>query len=54
MEPLDYEDFLIQHSNLICRDALRNVLDFPPCDVQVKIVPRKIRTIDYVVPKEEL
>lgn len=54
VEPLDYEDFLIQHSNLLCRDALRNILDFPPVDIQVKIVPRKIRTIDYIVPNETI
>lgn len=54
VEPLDYEDFLIQHSSLLCRDALRNILDFPPADVVVRTIPRKIRTVDYVMPKEEM
>lgn len=54
VEPLDYEDFLIQHSSLLCRDALRNILDFPPADVLVRTIPRKIRTVEYVVPKEDM
>lgn len=54
VEPLDYEDFLIQHSNLLCRDALRSILDFPHADVQVKVIPRKIRTVEYIVPKEDM
>ena len=54
MDPLDYEDFLIQHSTQLNRDSLKHILDFPPNDVQVKYIPKKIRTVEYVVPKEEL
>lgn len=54
VEPLDYEEFLIQHSNLLNRDPLRTMLDFPVDDVQVKIIPRKIRTTEYIVPKENV
>ncbi|EDW80222.1 uncharacterized protein Dwil_GK21076 [Drosophila willistoni] len=53
-DPIDYEDFLGQHMNLIHRDPLKNILDFPPGDVTVKTIPRKIRTVDHIVPKENI
>lgn len=52
VEPIDYEDFLQQHSSVINRDPLRNILDFPSGDVQVKTIKRKIRTIEPIVPVE--
>ncbi|XP_035909573.1 dedicator of cytokinesis protein 7 [Anopheles stephensi] len=54
VEPIDYEEFLAQHSNLLQKDHLRSILDFPSGDVQVRIVPRKIRTIEHVIPKEPM
>lgn len=54
VEPIDYEEFLQQHSNIISRDPLRHILDFPPCDVQIKRIDRKIRTTEPIVPKENL
>lgn len=54
VEPLDYEDFLVQHSNLLCRDPLRSILDFPPGDVQVKTILRKIRTVEHITPAEDM
>lgn len=54
VEPLDYEEFLTQHMNILNRDPLKHILDFPPTDVAVKIIPRKIRTIEHVVPKENM
>ncbi|EDV30788.1 uncharacterized protein Dana_GF14871, isoform A [Drosophila ananassae] len=53
-EPLDYEEFLAQHANIIHRDPLKHILDFPQGDVTVKIIPRKIRTVDHIVPSENL
>ncbi|XP_039439015.1 dedicator of cytokinesis protein 7 [Culex pipiens pallens] len=54
VEPIDYEEFLTQHSGLLVRDPLRSILDFPANDVQMRVVPRKIRTVQHVVPSEEL
>ncbi|TMW54842.1 hypothetical protein DOY81_000075 [Sarcophaga bullata] len=54
VEPLDYEEFLGAHINTINRDPLKNILDFPPGDVTVKTIPRKIRTIEHIVPKENI
>lgn len=54
VDPLDYEEFLLQHQMLINRDPLRDILDFPANDIEVCIIPRKVRTIDLPVPKEPL
>ncbi|XP_008560858.1 dedicator of cytokinesis protein 7 [Microplitis demolitor] len=53
-EPVDYEDFLNQHLLIIERDPLRSILDFPPDDVELRVVKRKIRTEKPVVPFESL
>ena len=54
LEPLDYEDFLVQHQSVLDRDPLRPILDFPPGDVELRIAKRKIRTEEPVVPLEPL
>ncbi|BFF96110.1 dedicator of cytokinesis protein 6 [Drosophila madeirensis] len=53
-DPLDYEEFLAQHMNIINRDPLKHILDFPQGDVTVKTIPRKIRTVDHITPNENL
>ncbi|XP_075527914.1 dedicator of cytokinesis isoform X1 [Dermacentor variabilis] len=52
VEPLDFEEFLQQHQDLSDRDAISDLLDFPPDDVEVGILPRKCRTIEPIVPEE--
>ncbi|XP_071439283.1 dedicator of cytokinesis protein 7 [Hetaerina americana] len=54
VDPLDYEEFIQQHQLLVDRDPLRNVLDFPANDVEVGILPRKIRTLQPVTPSETI
>uniref|UniRef100_A0A1B6EVF4 Dedicator of cytokinesis protein 7 n=1 Tax=Cuerna arida TaxID=1464854 RepID=A0A1B6EVF4_9HEMI len=54
VDPLDYEEFMQQHQLVIDRDPLRNILDFPPNDIEVCIVPRKSRTKTLPIPKEPL
>ncbi|RZF36641.1 hypothetical protein LSTR_LSTR012320 [Laodelphax striatellus] len=54
VEPLDYEEFIQQHQLLLDRDPLRDILDFPPNDIEVCVLPRKIRTQTPSVPKEPL
>ncbi|XP_066997234.1 dedicator of cytokinesis protein 7 [Anabrus simplex] len=54
VDPLDYEDFIQQHQLLIDRDPLHDLLDFPANDIEVLVVPRKIRTQTPVVPEEAL
>lgn len=54
VDPIDYEDFLQQHASIISRDPLRHILDFPPNDVQLKLIERKIRTVKPIVPDEQM
>lgn len=54
IDPIDYEEFLQQHSSKICRDPLRHILDFPPNDVQMRSIERKIRTVEPIIPKENM
>lgn len=54
VDPVDYEEFLLQHQTTIGRDPLRIILDFPRGDVQIKVIKRKIRTEEPVVPHESL
>lgn len=49
LDPIDYEEFVSQQSE---RDPLAQVLDFPDDDIEVNLVPRKIRTEEHVVPEE--
>ncbi|CAB3365687.1 Hypothetical predicted protein [Cloeon dipterum] len=51
-DPIDYEDFMQQNHIMVSRDPLRDVLEFPEGDVEVGIVPRKIRTEMLIVPEE--
>ncbi|KAG8222989.1 hypothetical protein J437_LFUL002712 [Ladona fulva] len=54
VDPLDYEDFIQQHQLLVDRDPLRHVLDFPVNDVEVGVLPRKIRTLTPITPSESM
>ncbi|KAH8237822.1 hypothetical protein KR032_002644, partial [Drosophila birchii] len=48
--PLDYEEFLSHHMNIINRDPLKYMLDIPQEDETVKGIPWKIRTVNRIVP----
>lgn len=52
LEPVDYENFIIQHQNAIEKDPMRHLLEYPPDDIEVGVIPRKIRTTHPVVPEE--
>ena len=61
MEPLDYEEFVSQQQRLVRSGqqgknaANDNILvDFPPDDIEVTVVPRKIRTLGHVLPEEPM
>ncbi|XP_067118403.1 dedicator of cytokinesis protein 7 isoform X1 [Centruroides vittatus] len=53
VDPLDFEDFLNQHQDQADRDPIHHLLEFPPDDIEVGIVPRKIRTVGPIVPENE-
>ncbi len=52
VEPLDYEEFVSHQGRLGARDPCGHLLDFPADDIDVKVVPRKIRTMGHVLPEE--
>ena len=65
VEPLDYEEYVQQQrrtrpflgpsgtANLASgSDPAQSLIDFPPDDIEVNIVPRKIRTLGHVLPEE--
>ena len=51
MEPLDFEDFLLQHQNAVDRDPMRQLLEYPPDDVTVEMLRRHCRTIAPIIPE---
>ncbi|TGZ37405.1 Dedicator of cytokinesis protein 7 [Temnothorax longispinosus] len=54
LEPLDYEKFLGQHQSVLDRDPLKPILDFPPRDVELRVIKRKIRTEEPVVSHKSI
>ena len=54
VEPLDYEDFVSQRHRLGERDPLAHLLEFPKDDLDVKVLPRKVRTMGHVMPEEPM
>lgn len=52
VEPIDYEDFIIQNKDAIEKDPLRESFKFPTNDIEVKVVPRSIRTETPIIPEE--
>ena len=61
VEPLDYEEFVSQQQRLVRtgqhgkNSSNDNILvDFPPDDIEVTVVPRKIRTLGHVLPEEPM
>jgi len=54
VEPLDYEDFVAEQARSGQRDPLAHTLEFPQDDLEVKVLPRKIRSMGHILPEEPL
>ena len=60
VEPLDYEEYVSQQQRLVRgqqkASTMENntLVDFPPDDIEVNVVPRKIRTMGHVLPEEPM
>ena len=67
VEPLDYEEYVSQQQRLVrgqqkssqaATSAVmmenNTLVDFPPDDIEVNVVPRKIRTMGHVLPEEPM
>lgn len=53
VEPLEFEEYLMQMADAIDRDPFRDVVLFPADDIEVGVVSRKTRTIGPIVPDEK-
>ncbi|XP_029926220.1 dedicator of cytokinesis protein 9 isoform X1 [Myripristis murdjan] len=51
IEPLDYENVLLQRKTQIISDVLRDMLQFPPDDFQLSTLRRQGRTLFSTVPE---
>uniref|UniRef100_A0A1A7WQI9 Stabilin 1 n=1 Tax=Iconisemion striatum TaxID=60296 RepID=A0A1A7WQI9_9TELE len=51
IEPLDYENVLLQRKTQIISDALRDMLQFPTDDFQISTLRRQGRTLRSTVPE---
>uniref|UniRef100_A0A8C2KPQ7 Dedicator of cytokinesis 7 n=1 Tax=Cyprinus carpio TaxID=7962 RepID=A0A8C2KPQ7_CYPCA len=45
IEPVDFEEYLITHPPLIESGPLRDLIEFPPDDIEVLYTPRECRTL---------
>ena len=56
VDPVDYEEFIAGGGSQGCRagerESTAHLLEFPRDDIDVKVVPRKIRTMGHVLPEE--
>uniref|UniRef100_A0A8C7VZH8 Dedicator of cytokinesis 7 n=1 Tax=Oncorhynchus mykiss TaxID=8022 RepID=A0A8C7VZH8_ONCMY len=49
VEPVDFEEYLITHPPIIESGPLRDLIDFPPDDIEVVYTPRECRTVGQAV-----
>ncbi|XP_053086672.1 dedicator of cytokinesis protein 7 isoform X20 [Pangasianodon hypophthalmus] len=52
VEPVDFEEYLITHPPIIESGPLRDLIEFPPDDIEVIYTPRECRTLGQAVPEE--
>ncbi|NWW50673.1 DOC11 protein, partial [Pedionomus torquatus] len=54
VEPLDYENVIVQRKVQIYSDPLRDLLIFPTEDVSISVISRQRRTVQSTVPEDAL
>ncbi|XP_064415943.1 dedicator of cytokinesis protein 7 isoform X11 [Latimeria chalumnae] len=52
VDPVDFEDYLIAHPPAVESGPLRDLIEFPPDDIEVVFSPRECRTLVPAVPEE--
>ena len=52
MDPVDLEDYLLTHPLAVDSGPLRDLVEFPPDDIEVVYSPRDCRTLVSAVPEE--
>lgn len=51
VDPPDFEEVVEQQRYIMDRDPIRHLLEYPDDDLEVRLVPRKCRTIAPIVPE---
>ncbi|XP_035380523.1 dedicator of cytokinesis protein 7 isoform X13 [Electrophorus electricus] len=52
VEPVDFEEYLITHPPIMESGPLRDLIEFPPDDIEVLYMPRECRTLGQAVTEE--
>ncbi|XP_048395891.1 dedicator of cytokinesis protein 7 isoform X4 [Stegostoma tigrinum] len=52
VDPVDFEDYVLMHPPIMDPGPLRDLLEFPPDDIEVIYSPRECRTLVQAVPEE--
>lgn len=52
VEPVDFEDFVLQNQPLNEDDPDSKMLEFPDDDIEVTTIPRQCRTVKPSIPKD--
>ncbi|XP_031430859.1 dedicator of cytokinesis protein 7 isoform X21 [Clupea harengus] len=52
VEPVDFEEYLITHPPIVESGPLRDLIEFPPDDIEVIYTPRECRTVGQSLPEE--
>jgi len=52
VDPLDFEDFILQSQPLNDNDPESSMLEFPDDDIEVTTIPRHCRTVQPSIPKD--
>lgn len=52
VEPVDFEEYLITHPPIVESGPLRDLIEFPPDDIEVIYTPRECRTVVQAVPED--
>uniref|UniRef100_A0A3B4A7C3 Uncharacterized protein n=1 Tax=Periophthalmus magnuspinnatus TaxID=409849 RepID=A0A3B4A7C3_9GOBI len=52
VDPVDFEEYLTTHPPIVESGPLRDLIEFPPDDIEVIYTPRECRTVVQAVPEE--
>lgn len=50
VEPVNFEEYVDDHSDIISRDPFPLLVDVPKDDIDVRLIPRRLRTVGPILP----
>lgn len=53
VEPVDFEEFLSSHALGVEPGPLRQLMEFPPDDLELRLQERECMTLEPALPEEE-